>query len=409
VSGVIGVSYLVGVAAFGIAAQLLYVLGASLALWQVVVLCTVPALGVIRARRASSRLRELRAPRLHLAVLPVVAFVALLAVDLWFQPLWAYDSWTFWTPKAHALWALGGLDARWFSQTSLTSPDYPILLPAVEAAGFRFTGYEVSLLDLQSLVFFAAFLRAVYELAGGVGERVVLWAVLAMLAAAPSVADQLASAEADIPVAVFFATAGLVAARWLSTRDPGLLVVAAVLAAGAAATKVEGTAFVIALFAALALVVARGRRSAALAPAAAAAGALAVGVVPWRIWLAIHDVPVQASTTRLTRLTFLSANLTRVPEASGYLLWKMVDPRAWLLVIPLFAAACVVARRRGDRLLLAFVLGAAALALAGLVLAYWSTTLGLHYQLATSGRRVVTGVVFFCAATTPLLAATAGR
>ena len=43
------------------------------------------------------------------------------------------------------------------------SKDYPILLPAVEAAGFRFSGYETSLLDLQSLVFFAAFLRFVYE------------------------------------------------------------------------------------------------------------------------------------------------------------------------------------------------------------------------------------------------------
>jgi hypothetical protein len=38
------------------------------------------------------------------------------------------------------------------------------------------------------------------------------------------------------------------------------------------------------------------------------------------------------------------------------------------------------------------------------VFAYWSTRLGLDYQLTTSARRVVTGVVFFCAATAPLVA-----
>ena len=90
--------------------QLAYVLGASLALWQVLLICAVLAAGALTAVRARVR------PTLPLAVpLPAVvvggAMLLLLAADLWYQPLWAFAAWTFWTPKAHALAAMNGLDA----------------------------------------------------------------------------------------------------------------------------------------------------------------------------------------------------------------------------------------------------------------------------------------------------------
>ena len=103
----VGVSYLAGVASFGVAAQLLYVCGASLATWEVVAICGVLALGALRALRGPSDAAA--SARWRLAALRVALMVTLIAVDLWYQPLWAYDSWTFWTPKAHALWALHGL------------------------------------------------------------------------------------------------------------------------------------------------------------------------------------------------------------------------------------------------------------------------------------------------------------
>jgi hypothetical protein len=394
---VLGLSYLTGVAAFGVLAQLLYVCGLSLSTWEVVALCGLLALGSFGAARGTA-LPAAPRTRWRAAGVVVGVMLALLAIDLWYQPLWAYDAWTFWTPKAHALWALG-LDGRWFTQANLTSPDYPILLPAIEAAGFHFTGYEQSLLDLQSLLFFAAFLRAVYELTREHGDSAVLWAVLATLAVAPSVADQLAAAEADIPVAVLFATAGVCGARWLLTGERRALALASVLGAGAAATKVEGVAFVVVLFLALTVT---GRER--LAPAAAGVAALAAGILPWRIWLSVHDVHNQASVARVTGISFLARHVVRVPEAAGYMLWKMIDPRAWLLVVPLFVAACVLARRRSAIRLLSYACATAVLAFASLVFAYWSTRLGLHYQLTTSARRVVTAIVFFCAATTPLLA-----
>ena len=391
----LGLAYLAGVAVFGVTAQLLYVLSASLARWQVLALCAIAASGVVVGRqKVSDTSSRRRTPVWPAGVLAL--FLALVAVDLWWQPLWTYDAWTFWTPKARALVALNGLHAPWFSAADLPNKDYPLLLPAVEAAGFRFTGYETRLLDLQSLVLLIAFLRAVYDVGVARARPLVLWAVLTLLVAAPSVVDQLASAEADIPEAALFAAGGLCGYLWLTERRRGSLQLAAVLAAGAASTKVEGVAFTIALFVALA---AASRR---WPPLAAGAAALAVGVLPWRLWMRAHDVANQASVGRFG-LHGLVSHLPRAPEAAAYLLAKMLDPRAWLVLVPLIAIVVVQAARAGAMRTATFVVATATLAFAGLVLAYWTTPLPFHEHLATSARRVITGIVFFGAAVSPLL------
>ena len=398
----LGLSYLCGVAAFGVVAQLLYVCGASLARWQVLAVCLVPAAAILPALAGTNRPAAPPRSRWLLLAVPLGLFLALVAVDLWYQPLWRYDSWTIWTPKAHALWALGGLDARWFTGTDLISKDYPLLLPSVEAAGFRFTGYETGLLDLQSWLFLVGFLRAVYEIGARRARPELLWGVLAMVAVAPSVADQLAAAEADIPVAILFAAAGMCALDWLSERSPAALGLAAVLAAGAAATKVEGTIFTVALFASLACAAGWRAWRRGLLALAAGASALAAGIVPWRIWMHTHQVVSQADPGRVGGLTGLVHHASRVPAAAGYVLWRLLDPTAWLVLLPLAAFFAILVARRAHRVVV-FLTGTTLLALAGLVLAYWSTPLGLHYQLSTSARRVVTGPVFFAAALTPLL------
>jgi hypothetical protein len=403
--GALGVSYLCGVAAFGVTAQLLYVLGASLARWQVLLVCAVLAVGSLRglARRGKP---VVAAPPTAWGWLfwPVAGMLALLAVDLWYQPLWAYDAWTFWTPKAHALYALNGLSPGWFAQADLLNRDYPLLLPAVEAAGFRFTGYETRLLDLQSWLLLVGFLRAMYEIVRPRASPLLLWATLVLLVVAPSVADQLASAEADIPVAAFFGVAGLCAWLWLVEGSRPALVLAVVLSAGAAATKVEGLIFTIALFASLAVVVGLERPRRAVTPAAAGAVALLAGLLPWRIWIAHHGIHDQASFGRVADLSFLADHLARAPIAAGYMVVKAVDPRAWLLVLP-FAVVLLWAGRGRPRRELGFVLLTVLLGFAGLLLAYWTTPFPFHYHLAVSARRIITGLVFFLAAVAPLVAA----
>jgi hypothetical protein len=398
-----GISYLAGVAAYGVVAQLGLVLGLSLSRAQIVVVCALLGLGVVRPLRAPRA--DATEPRglgraEWLAVAAVAGFVALLLVDLVHQPLWAYDSWTFWTPKAHALAALGGLDAGWFTAPELLNRDYPLLVPAVEAAGFRFTGYETNLLDVQSLVFFTALLVVFFQV---VVPRSSRWALVVpfLLVASPSIADQLASAEADIPLAAFFACAATCAFVWHRERTTAALVLFAVFGAATAASKVEGLAFVVVLtvVVAAAEVATSSRRGAALVAAAGVAGVVA-GVAPWRLWMHAHGVPNQAGAGRILDAGFLWSHAGRLPTSIAYVGARLVDPRAWLALVPLLVALLILAPRRREA---AIVAALALLALATLVLAYWTTPFELHYHLTTSARRVITGPLLAVAFLAPLL------
>jgi hypothetical protein len=88
---------------------------------------------------------------------------------------------------------------------------------------------------------------------------------------------------------------------------------------------------------------------------------------------------------------------------------RALDPTAWLLIVPLAAVAFVLAWRAGRRSEPLLVAATVGLSFAGLVLAYWTTPLDFDYHLATSARRVISGVVLFLAAVTPLLACDTGR
>ena len=280
---------------------------------------------------------------------------------------------------------------------------YPILLPSIEAAGFRFTGYRPQLLDLQSWVFLVGFVAAIFQLSADRARSIVLAAVLLMLVAAPSTVSQLAGAEADIPLAVFVGAAGLCAALWLERRQTPLLVVAAVLAAGAAATKLEGPIFVGAVFLALASCVWRQSRRDSLTVLATLALVLAVGVLPWRIWVLVHGGAPGGGGPSLAPST-LADQISYVPHAAAYLVYKLLDPLGWLLIVPLWLVAAWAAWRGGRRTLFAFAVLVVGIAFIGIVISYWSTPIDLSTHLARSARRVVTSIVFFSAALTPFLA-----
>jgi hypothetical protein len=397
----LGISYVAGVAAYGVLAQAALVMGAPMTRWQIVVLCAVLACGTIpAARREGTTSRALRF-RIGWVGYAVIAVLALLAVDLWYQPLSAYDAWTFWTVRAQGLASLGGLDASWFTAPEMRDADYPLLLPALEAAGFRFTGYETALLDVQSLFFLAGMLLVWAEV---VAPRSPRWGSFfpLLIVAAPSIADQLASAEADIPLATFFVCAAVCAQLWRRERSRPALILFGLFSAAAAATKVEGLSFVLALVVVFAAVEVRRAPRVAAALVGVAAAGLALGVGPWRVWLRIHHVPDQAPLSRVFDVGYLTDHASRLTVAVPYVGARLVEPSRWLLLVPLLCALTALAIVRGRRDAVA-VTAVIVLALASLIVAYWTTPFELHYHLATSARRVITAPILAWAYLLPMV------
>lgn len=395
----LGLAYLAGMAAVGVVLTWLLLAGASLAIWQFLVVCAVFAALVLVPRR---RLEPMRPPVDRWPLTPVLAllaaaFLVLLALDLYHQPLWTVDSWTIWTTKARSIVSLGRLDPAFLRST--VSPDYPILLPAVEAIDLRAMGRDTVVLHLQFWLELAAFLVAAVDLLAGRVRSALLWPVVAALAVAPTVGIQSAYAYADVPLGVLVALCFVCAWRWTFEGDRFALGLLAVLGAGAVSTKSEGLFYVGGLFIVV-LALLRRTRPRVLATLAAAAVA-ALGVVPWRIYTRVHDLHDWFGLNRGNPL--VDRRIQRIPEAAVYLAKEIMDPTMWLLVSIFGLAAAALAWRAGRRREVALALTPLVLALLVLDWVYWNTPIDFHLQLQTSARRVVVSLVLSLAVLAPLL------
>ena len=403
-----GLAYMAGFAAVAVALQLALVLGIPFGTGLVLVVCALLAVSGLLARSTADAGAGEPLPRVLLApAVVVLATIALLAVDLLFQPLGVWDAWAQWTAKAKAVVLFDGLDPSYLAAEPYRpwNPDYPVGLSAIEAASFSFMGeLDTQVLHLQFWFVLAGSLLALAELLRGRVRPLLVWPTLLLVALAPSVQIISASALADVPVALLFALAGVCAWRWVEEGAGLWLCLVVVFASGAMATKVEGRIFALALFAALLVVVAREGRRRLLLVAGAAAVSVAT-LVPWLAWVAVHDVRGIFPTDLGTVLgADLVGNLDRLPNAVASLLGRSLDPRSWLLLVPLAAAAAVLAgRHASDRRGLGLAALTTALAYGGLLVVYWATPLDVEWHLRQSAWRVVAGPVLLLAALTPLL------
>jgi hypothetical protein len=363
----LGTSYMAGVASFGVAAQMLYVLGASLRLWQALALCLLlAATGAFR--RAGGRpwletaTARLRWPEVVMATVAILLLV-LLGVDSIFQPLASWDAWTQWTPKAQALVLDNGLNAHILGSEAFRDwhLDYPLLVPAIEAYGFRFVGIDVRVMHLQHWLFLAGFTAAFVEILRPRVRPLFVWAGLLALIASPRLEGETLAANADVPLAVFVGLAGIVALIWITDSDIVALRLFALFAAACFAVKVEGTYLAVILFLATIAAVARSRRRVVLT---AAAGAVALlGIVPWRIWVAFQDLPATYSVREALQGPGWH-DASRGPISTLVVLGQFFSPRAWLLLAPFSILAIAVLARsraagRGETLVIAAVAAAA--------------------------------------------------
>lgn len=414
--GAIAVLYLVGVAASGILATWALVAGLELSRVQVVVGCAaLAAVGAVPVRRASLTLPSPppRPPEWVVVALQsaVAVIVVLLLVDAVFRPLSEWDAWAMWTMKARAITLLGGLDPGVFAGVPYRHLhlDYPLLLPAVEAIGFRFMGsVDTQVIHLQSALLTAALLVALPRLLADRVPVVVAWASVLLIGVAPSLVDQAGAGLADAPLAVFFAMAAVCGWRWLADGRREMLVLSALFAAAVLATKREGTPFVAALVLVMVVAAGRGRR---LAAAGAGVAALATAL-PWQLWLHSNGVDTSNGEIPYAKVIdpgYLAGRLGRIPTGAGSLVWHALQPGAWLVIVPAAAVAVVLAARGGERRTAVFVAAVACLVLVSVVWAYWVGRPSLHYYLQHSARRVVTTPVVLLGAFLPVLCVAAAR
>ncbi len=319
------------------------------------------------------------------AAFGVIAAVCVVGVVGGFRSApWLDDVWGIWLPKGLALWH-HGLDERLFAPSgeyvTFGVPDYPLWWSIVSSLDVQAVGdLDVRVVCAQLALLTVAFVGAVARLLWDSIRPPVLAGSLLLLVLSPELWRHVQGGVADLPLAIYLALAVVAGVRWLQTREPFLLALAALALAVALQIKTEALVEVAALVAVGALCFARRFLWLALTLLAAA---------PWLAWRWLHDVPGRAELD-LTRVE-------RVPDAARAVAEHLFDPTEWLVLVPLAIVLALLARKPK-----ALLLPGALLAV--ILVAYWIDRDEIGYVLATSAYRVIDPVVLSAAVLVPLLA-----
>ena len=385
-------AYAVGLAATGILAAELAVFGVAVG----PVLLSLVTIGVLAAGLpglpAGGRwhLHRPRAKDVPALVLLAAASVYVLAglrlADV--APL-APGGLSSWDSRARALYGFGRPIAPVFTGAANGALQQPLLLPALEAVGFRFAGaFDGTLLDLQLLGFTVALVGGGWTLLRRSADPLLLAASLLAIVTAPALFNRLLSGAADIPLATFLALGVASLGLWLRDGRAGLPAGATLFLGAAALTRTEGECFVLAAFLAAELVCSKPQRR----PLAIAATVVVAAAVPWRAWLWVHRLPVEPfAISHLFHPSFLGPASGRLDPAASELWHEFWRFSSWslvpLLVIAGLAAGCVFGRRR----LALFGLGWILLSFAGLLGILWIAAPGAELGQAASTAGLLVG------------------
>lgn len=407
-----GAAYLLGVAAVGATVTMLLCAGLAMGVWLMLVVAAVAAgVGVAagllhgarptKAPRVASRVGRRSAIITAVAALVLLAYLAILLRAAHGQGgTTAWDAWTFWVPKGKSIYFFHHLQSGPGGVTTFANPDYPPLVPAMDAAAFSFTGRAApSLLPMQEWLLVVAFLWAL----GGLFWRRVAAPVLAvallLVAVMPDLAETVGQSLADLPLSLLLATAAAFLALWMEESRALLLAPVAVLLAAVVETKKEGLSLAIVLLIAAAIA-SRSRRAAWLAVPAAFA---VLSSLPWRLWLHAHHVVTSGDYQYhdLVSPHFLSSRRHRLVLSIEKVPQYLFSFHRWELVLPLALIAALLARRGSGVPL--FVIATTALGLFGLIAIYWISLLPFTFHIQTSASRTVMPFVCIAGALLPLL------
>jgi hypothetical protein len=410
----LGFAYLLGVAAMGIVFVLELVVGISLTVWTVLVTGIVLSGAGVGAGFALGRPRPVRREPTR-GGFPVATTIFAAAIAVYFAALfrsgrlaglYEWDAFSFWVPKAKAIYFFGGLDERFFRE--LPAQTYPPLLPALEAAAFRFMGSaDVVTLHLQFWFLFVGFVGAAAGLLAARVPPLVLWPPLLLVLVAPRIVGNSLAPEADFLLHYFFAAAALLVGLWLLERQPWQLVTGSVFLAAAMLTKREGYLLALCVFGAALLASLLGTRREWPRVLIAGAAAFAV-VLPWRIWFGAKHLSGEGPESGAGGLL---SNADRAWPSFKLVLSAIFDVHQWLLGPPLVVVALVLAFVAGARRLSAYVASVLALGIAAFTWVIWAFP---SLPLTKAGNlnpvvRVSGALVFLAAVLLPLLLDAAWR
>ncbi len=203
---------------------------------------------------AGARARGGRNPLGILIICALVAYAALTARET------CSDLLFFWGPKGIHFWLAKSIDVAYLHNPVnwLEHPDYPPLVPLTYAcvATIRGSFSWMAPLVLMPLMFAATVFAFRGIAARAIGERTAnLYALLLACILAYASAIGAIAGAGDMPLVMLETIA--VAALTFAPRDRGALLVASLMLAAAAFTKVEGAAFAIVIIAAYFIVTRR--------------------------------------------------------------------------------------------------------------------------------------------------------
>jgi hypothetical protein len=405
----LGLGYMLGVAVTGALSAHLALIRVPVGLIELAVVALFCAIaGWRRLRRLDSGHVRGTVPGTWLGVASRAAGVASLLAALVLlahaehafavRPLVEWDGWAIWAMKARALYDFGGVAHGVFTTQPYGPLQHPLLLPALEATGFRSLGaFDGTLIHVQLALLAFGFAAALWTLLRERVPAALAGAAILAIVTADSTLRQLAANLADIPLAFFVALGVVALARTLLDEGSGLLPAAAIMLGAATLTKPEGLLFA---FAALVpfMLIARTRSS------LLTAGAVALILLPWRIFVAAHGLKnPEYSFGDAFDPGYLSDRSDRVrPALAG--VWHQVWSSGWALLVPfaLAAFAAALLARRGR--LAGFAAAWALLSFGGIVLVFWISVIPIELTLRWAAYRIVASLVIGAAALAPLLA-----
>ncbi|CAB4696766.1 MAG: hypothetical protein F2663_05350 [Actinobacteria bacterium] len=329
-----------------------------------------------------------------------LAAIALAAKGQLYPGFW--DAIDFWIPKAQAIYYGHGIPTDTWA--GLKHPEYPPLLPTLDAGIFHFTGgFHPSLLPLQAVLLGIAFLLTLLGLLDGITPRALSLPALAALATTPWFWWRLQTPTGDQILAYFVTGAAVATIRWLITGERSYFRLGFVLLITATLTKLEGGFVGLLLAAVICVAIYRQRRSDFRSALLLLATPLAI--VPWRLWLAHAGIPGSSPDYRISYLAhpgFLVDHTHRFTESLRVMLHAPFAEYASTSLVVVATAALVVSAVRRP-VIAATVAAWCALAAGGLAAIYWIGTLPVSWYIENSVSRVGATVIVAAAALTPLL------